>query len=184
MSERGANASVSKDHADRDVPAPDDETGQRIQLWKPGAEDTSRWLYDLVFSTFSDVGFRLELDSETTAEPSGGDQGLEQSTPSVSDSADLSNSNAATLLGRQPHLQPILQKPAPSSSVVNELLAEWTTLTEDEIQEPTPEPIQSQKKKKRSDLKGEDAQERTHPPQGLCRPEISNTFPDGEDLTG
>jgi hypothetical protein len=35
------------------------------------------------------------------------------------------------------HLQLLLQKSAPSSSVVNELLAEWTTLTEDEIEDVT-----------------------------------------------
>lgn len=112
---------------------PDEHTAEKstetqIQLYKAGFNDTATWLYELAFSSITEVA---------AAE----DQAANQTEKNSADGEDGSTSQALTLTppGQQAKqlAQPIkmlFQTPTKPRLALNELLSEWTTLTEDEIE--------------------------------------------------
>lgn len=113
-----------------------DESGSQVQLWKPRSDDTATWLYDLVFSSRTESEDVPGSKASSTAESNGPDE----STTNMSTNGGVVESTAhSTAIVAQEsdktHLQALMQKPVQTSSVVNELLAEWTTLTEEEIED-------------------------------------------------
>jgi hypothetical protein len=148
VAEQGPDATMTEDAADDDIPGLDDDSGQQSQLWKPEANDTSRWLYELVFSPLNDLEPMPEPDLSATRKSSGTDQVhvVEEPTRSAAPTSNSFGNNSVAPLWHQPdHMKVLLQKRVPNSSVVNELLAEWTTLTEDEIEDIAPDHVQNEK---------------------------------------
>lgn len=118
------------DQADEAVSEPHETQSTQLELWKeaPEKDDTTQWLYELVFSSYAESRSGLPSTSKPL------DNETEVKRPVETDSA--SNEERALLVGNTPEnmqLVAITQKPVEVSSVVDELLAEWTTLTEDEI---------------------------------------------------
>lgn len=111
-------------------------SNNRVEVRNEQSDDTAVWLYDLVFSTAieacDDAGLIKPVDSSSHGgisykqEPKGPNEISESnSDPSVV----AFHKNTGSEL-----LQVISQRSPPVASVVNELLSEWTTLTEDEIE--------------------------------------------------
>lgn len=92
----------------------------QLVLWNGGQNDTAAWLYHTVFSTYAES---LEAD-----------KGLGSDSQDDTEAKDLNYSAASTEI-QLASLGTTLRKPAGCKVVVNELLAEWTNLTEDEIQD-------------------------------------------------
>lgn len=91
----------------------------QLVLWNGGQNDTAVWLYRTVFSPYAES---LEADRDSRPDSQGDSEDKELEFSSTSTELQLSS------------IGPTLQKPAGCKKVVNELLAEWTNLTEDEIQ--------------------------------------------------
>ncbi|KAI1180476.1 hypothetical protein F4777DRAFT_530532 [Nemania sp. FL0916] len=106
----------SDDERDNDDLNNSDSQDQQIQIRSPRSFDSAMWLYDLVFSPTN------EALHESWEEP-------EEST------ADSSTSQALVRRSHfsTPQLQVLTHQPPEASMVINELLSEWTTLTEGEI---------------------------------------------------
>lgn len=100
--------SFETDQPDETAAQPDGTQSTEVQLWREGSEgadvNTAQWLYELVFSSYAE-----SLSSLPTRARSPDD--------------DAPNMQLAVMV----------QRPVEVSLVVNELLAEWTTLTEGEI---------------------------------------------------
>ncbi|KAI3319687.1 hypothetical protein HD806DRAFT_525351 [Xylariaceae sp. AK1471] len=109
---------------------------QQVQVWTRRSYDDGAWLYNLVFSTAVEVIKESEQDEKDQASVS----------DDVFDHLPRDNCSASTLnvatsqsiilrpTSTVEQLQALTQEPLSSTLVVNELLSEWTTLTEDEIQ--------------------------------------------------
>ncbi|KAI8628741.1 hypothetical protein F5Y19DRAFT_112493 [Xylariaceae sp. FL1651] len=114
----------------------EDSSNQQVQACTTQSRDNAIWLYDLVFST------AVEATHESAQ------VGQDQTPSSDSESSHLSrdedqgaarnrqSSRALILRQDSPmeQLRALAKRPPAASTVVNELLSEWTTLTEDEIE--------------------------------------------------
>ncbi|KAI0412986.1 hypothetical protein F5X98DRAFT_379239 [Xylaria grammica] len=122
-------------------PDTDDENGgdsqaQRIRLRNPQCLDDAVWLCDLIFSTAIEATAEsTESEPDQESHPGGPSvhtprENLENS-PANSPSSQALGIHSELSLAR---LRALTQHPREASTVVNELLSEWTTLTEDEIE--------------------------------------------------
>ncbi|KAI1841930.1 hypothetical protein JX266_011900 [Neoarthrinium moseri] len=124
-----------QDDGDSNVSDHDDEgsgetnSSNQLMLRKIPNEDAAMWLYDLVFSPATDADA-----SDGAQRPNAAS--TPEATETSPDPEVLSNSTELILhqQRRVNQLQHYVREPAKRSSVVNELLAEWTTLAEDEIE--------------------------------------------------
>ncbi|KAI1114886.1 hypothetical protein F5Y14DRAFT_460976 [Nemania sp. NC0429] len=109
---------------------------QQIQTRSVQSSDSAMWLFDLVFSPV------IEANSDSVEYEC--DQRSNHSivaTPKASEDSEEStgNSSSSQTLNLHSHpslkkLQALTQQPPEASTVINELLSEWTTLTEGEIE--------------------------------------------------
>jgi hypothetical protein len=122
--------SFETDQADEVVPKPDGTQSAQVQLWKEDSErdNTTQWLYELVFSSYAESLSSLPAMSKAP------DNDAEAERPVYTDGAS-NNELAAPISSPLENMQlaAMIRKPVEVPSVVDELLAEWTTLTEDEI---------------------------------------------------
>jgi hypothetical protein len=122
--------SFETDQVDEGFPEPDGTQSSQLQLWNEASEkdNTTRWLYELVFSSYVEARSGLPPTSKSPDDEAGAEELVE------TDGA--LNEERALLVSNSPEnmqLAAMLERPVEVSSVVEELLAEWTTLTEDEI---------------------------------------------------
>ncbi|KAL0936379.1 uncharacterized protein CTRU02_208594 [Colletotrichum truncatum] len=122
---RQLTASSSPSPEDADIedqePTPDeikDAKQNQLVLWDGGPDDTAAWLYRTVFSSFTES---LEADNELDSESLGESKGEETGSPPSVVSRQLIGIGTA------------FKNSNGSKHVVNELLAEWTVLTNEEI---------------------------------------------------
>ncbi|EMR72767.1 hypothetical protein UCREL1_174 [Eutypa lata UCREL1] len=109
----------------------------QVEVWREQSNDTAMWLYDLVFSTAVEASRDTE-STKTSDSPS------PEALPHGQLLKEPSEASNTTLLAlcqntSMQQLQAMAQQPPPVKSVVSELLSEWTTLTEDEIEGTTAE---------------------------------------------
>ena len=94
--------------------------------------NTTQWLYELVYSSYAESlsgSFPTSLNIPTSDEEVGDPDGFEHTNG-------VSSMELTAPISKAPehmHLAAMIQKPVEVPSVVDELLAEWTTLSEDEI---------------------------------------------------
>ncbi|KAI1373083.1 hypothetical protein F4677DRAFT_430194 [Hypoxylon crocopeplum] len=116
------------------IPSEDEEESaqDQIEIQKDRRGDSSLWLYDLVFSSAANASNEQDDDDGPEIPPSKGLStiGLE---PNSTSRGSLSTSVTVYQDSGMEQLQRLAQTSIPAESVVNELLSEWTTLTEDEI---------------------------------------------------
>ncbi|KAI1125084.1 hypothetical protein F5Y10DRAFT_284511 [Nemania abortiva] len=112
-----------------------DPGSQSIQTRSPQSFDSAIWLYDLVFS--ATIEAMAEAPEFETDQASAHDSLSVQGSQESSGESEASVSSRALVSRRESSLAQVQslaqQLPAPST-VVNELLSEWTTLTEAEIE--------------------------------------------------
>ncbi|KAI1273888.1 hypothetical protein F5Y07DRAFT_411093, partial [Xylaria sp. FL0933] len=108
---------------------------QQVQIRNSDCSDTATWLYELVFSTA--VEEKAELSNPESEEYLAPDDSIKYE--SRKDSRDIASNSLysqSLIPYRSSSLkptQPFEQHPPSAAKVVNELLSEWTTLTEGEI---------------------------------------------------
>lgn len=109
-------------HQDEDVAEQSSEN--KLQLYKAGLNDTATWLFELAFPTITEVS---TLQALVRAEPNKVDDGHQ--------SRALTRTPPSRLVPQstQP-IEEFLQAPIHADLTLHELLSEWTTLTEDEIE--------------------------------------------------
>ncbi len=135
ISGQGKHAEGSEtDQADATVPEPDGTQSDQRQRRRGDSErhNTTHWLYELVFSSYAEsLSGSLPPTSKST------NHGAEAEGPDGPNHANgvSSTEPLAPLSSTPDHMQlaAMIQTPVEVPSVVDELLAEWTTLTEDEI---------------------------------------------------
>jgi hypothetical protein len=122
--------SFETDQADEGFPEPDGTQSSQLQLWNEASEkdNTTRWLYELVFSSYVESRSGLPPTSKSPDDEAEA-EGLVEIDGALKQERALLVSNPPENM----QLAAMLEKPVEVSSVVEELLAEWTTLTEDEI---------------------------------------------------
>ncbi len=135
MSEQAKHAESSETgQVDKAVPEPGGTESAQIQLWREDSErhNTTQWLYNLVFSSYAEstpgnhpAASKITDNDAEAEDPDGLDHtnrifSMELTTP-------ISNSP------EHMRLAAMIQTPVEVPSVVDELLVEWTTLTEDEV---------------------------------------------------
>lgn len=118
----------SSEDENPDLSASTARAQNQLILWNAGQNDTAAWLYHTVFSPHA---LSLEADRSLGSDSQDDSEAGDLNYPANSTDLQLANLNTT------------LQKPSGCKEVVNELLAEWTNLTEDEIQD-----VQSQKRVK------------------------------------
>ncbi|KAI0876457.1 hypothetical protein GGS24DRAFT_451494 [Hypoxylon argillaceum] len=134
-------------HMNNDGEHGDNTSSRQLQVWPKAAHDDATWLYDLVFSAAVDA----ERDSTETiagkTSESDDEVGVTEQRSSLVSTQGSSTSQAVISRLGFPlgfprdfprdfplkQLQVLANGPPASSAVVNELLSEWTNLTEDEI---------------------------------------------------
>ncbi|KAH6649516.1 hypothetical protein F5144DRAFT_607669 [Chaetomium tenue] len=99
-------------------------------VWKEASrrDSTTQWLYELVFSPYVESRSGLPTAAKSSDD--------EAEAEGVAQTDGVPNEERALLVSNPPEgmqLAAIMEKPVEVASVVDELLAEWTTLTEDEI---------------------------------------------------
>ncbi|RYP45445.1 hypothetical protein DL768_008213 [Monosporascus sp. mg162] len=125
-----------KDEAGEPTQGDETKTDNQVEIWEAKSSDAAAWLYDLVFSPVAEA-YSVSNNTSSAATSANGRQSIkelpERNSPCEADA--LSDSNALVLRrgDTTQRLQLLLQEPPSSKTVVNELLSEWTTLTEDEI---------------------------------------------------
>jgi hypothetical protein len=134
VDEQGKRAQSSDtDQADEVVAQPDGIQSAELELWKQDSErdklNTAQWLYELVFTSYAE-----SLSSLPRSKFPDHDAEAEERPFHTADEASNGVVPAPTSRPRA-HMQlaVMAQKPLEASWVVDELLAEWTTLTEAEI---------------------------------------------------
>jgi hypothetical protein len=118
------------DQADGVFPEPDGTQPTHLELWKEASEkdNTTQWLYELVFSSY--------VESRSSLPPTSKSSEYKADTEQLVETGGDPNEERALLVTTPPEnmqLAAMMQQPVEVPSVVEELLAEWTTLTEDEI---------------------------------------------------
>ena len=181
-------ASAPEDSTDHEVSEFDSDMEKQIQVWKPEHDDTSRWLYDLVFSSYAETVAYSDTraaDKSTTSKETFENTKFSGKHP-ANGTTESSSGNIVALAVRQPeHMKVLSHSPVSNSSVVNELLAEYTTLTEDEIQEitveqPDKEPNRGSKDWRKDAIRFKDAVGRTF----IFPWQLSKTWPVCDEPTG
>ncbi len=124
------------DQADETVPEPDETQPAQLQLRREASErhNTAQWLCDLVFSSY------VESLSGNLPTPSRGDKSDAEAGPGgpggsghTDGAFGMELSTSVSSIPERMQLATIIQTPVEVPTVVVELLAEWTTLTENEI---------------------------------------------------
>ncbi len=135
MSGQGKHAEGSEtDQADEVAPGPDGTQSTQLQLQREGRErnNTTHWLYELVFSSYAE-----SLSGSLLPPTKSPGHDAEAEGPDDSDHTNgVSSMELLAPLSSTPkpiQLADMIQTPVEVPSVVDELLAEWTTLTENEI---------------------------------------------------
>jgi hypothetical protein len=127
--ENGFPDGYSPDETDGpDENAAESSSETQIQLHKAGLEDTATWLYDLAFSSITEVAATEDQFSNQTERKSTDGEDCDTSQALI---LDLPGQQAKQL--SRP-IQMLFQTPTKPRLALNELLSEWTTLTEDEIE--------------------------------------------------
>ncbi|KAI0451939.1 hypothetical protein F5B21DRAFT_485137 [Xylaria acuta] len=136
-SERSISSSqLGSDDEGGDSDHGEDSRSQQIQIRNPQTFDNAIWLCDLVFSAAIEAtaeSTKSEPDQESTLD----NASIHRSWQDLEDPASDNSSTQALVLHSNSslaRLQALTQQPPAASTVINELLSEWTTLTEGEIE--------------------------------------------------
>ena len=122
------------DQAEEAIPEPDGTQSTQLQLQREDSErnNTTHWLHELVFSSYAE-----SLSGGLSPPSKRPNHDAEAEGPDGPDHTNgVSSTERLAPLGSAPEhmlLAAMIQTPVEVPSVVDELLAEWTTLTEDEI---------------------------------------------------
>ncbi|KAI0108613.1 hypothetical protein GGR51DRAFT_514402 [Nemania sp. FL0031] len=123
----------SSDNENSDSGHDKNSQNQLVQIRNTRTSDDALWLYELVFSATIEA-----IDESSKSKP---DKALAHHTSKVYESPDdstTSSSSPNTLISRQnsslAQIQALAQQLPTASTIVNELLSEWTSLTEAEIE--------------------------------------------------
>lgn len=129
------------DQPDGAAPGPDGTQSNQLQLSKEDSErdnNTTEWLYDLVFSPYAESlaapGTKATgPDDDDDEHKMNAESEAEQAVPTDAASTSKELVPAPSRRPEQMQLAVVIAKPVKVSSVVDELLGEWTNLTEEEI---------------------------------------------------
>ncbi|KAF6837845.1 hypothetical protein CMUS01_04880 [Colletotrichum musicola] len=113
---------AASSHAEREGSPSGDEKDQKLTVLKETPKDTARWLYDVAFSSYAEVHGDGEADVDSQAAMSQQQVDISTLVPSAVDQQGAVG----------PPLR-ISRKSINPKVVVDELLAEWTALSNEEI---------------------------------------------------
>ncbi|KAI8309126.1 hypothetical protein K4K59_009371 [Colletotrichum sp. SAR11_240] len=136
----------SGEDATDDEPAAEDYGQNQLMLWRDATGDTAGWLYAVVFSAYAECRAEGEYDNDH-GDPS------EKDDNTHSPSFNSGQGWVGDLSLR------VTQKPINPRKVVDELLAEWTELSNDEIKGSILEDVEGQEEDDTEISKNIDAQE-------------------------
>ncbi|KAF0329334.1 hypothetical protein GQ607_003283 [Colletotrichum asianum] len=140
----------SGEDATDDEPAAEDYGQNQLMLWRDSTGDTAGWLYAVVFSAYAECRAEGEYDNDH-GDPS------EKDDNTHSPSFNSGQGWVGDLSLR------VTQKPINPRKVVDELLAEWTELSNDEIKGSISEDVEGQEEDDGEISKNIDAQEAPTP---------------------
>lgn len=136
VTQENQSTEPSTDEEDDEETKPEDGHPSQVQLWKGSSGDTATWLYDLVFSSTTEADHMASHSSEAhaTIPETTHSEGSEDEAKKKSQQNDNFNSLVPWRKDQPKSLSLLIKHPISSTLVVTELLSEWTTLTEDEIE--------------------------------------------------
>ncbi|KAF4461324.1 hypothetical protein FALBO_11883 [Fusarium albosuccineum] len=120
------------------------ESQLQVQVFREGSDDTVNWLFDLVFSAYAQSFADPVTQDSTRSDEAASDLDEDTEEPAFENKEHITNNSVVT---RAPaEMIRTIFNPGAASSLVNELLAEWTLLAEKEI-ESTPDDQLGRKQK-------------------------------------
>ncbi|KAJ3530579.1 hypothetical protein NM208_g9264 [Fusarium decemcellulare] len=117
----------------------------QVQVFREGSDDTVNWLFDLVFSAYAQSFMDPVAQDSTKSDKSTSDLDEDAEEPAFENKEHVT-SHSVVERG-PPEMIRTIYNPGAASSLIKELLAEWTLLVEKEIESTTddrPEPEQKE----------------------------------------
>ncbi|KAH6894640.1 hypothetical protein B0T10DRAFT_258214 [Thelonectria olida] len=127
-----------------------DETSTQLQVYRQRSDDTANWLFDLVFSSYAqscaDASVQEEDRDSTNSDSSSATSSMDEHAQEHS-SKNSEHSTSHKVVPRGPaEMKMAIYEPGAASSLVKELIADWTLLTEKEIESITSDEQSSKEK--------------------------------------